>query len=261
MRIIITEEQKKKLFIPRDIDSRYEQWNKEQPIRDGKPINQYDSKGNKQGVWEYYRDNGKLASKGNYIDGVEQGYWEYYNENGGISGKGNLINGSWNGVWEFYLIDGRLRSKGEYKNGAPNGSWESYGVNGDIVGKYVYKNGNLVKNLPINESEQPKKKKLFTPKGLSNDENNRFLKLNKNQPVKIIDGKEIRINQYDSEGNKQGYWEKYYNDGNLSSRGVYVNNRREGYWEEYGPKGQFLSRNEWNNGEMTFRSLPKPKTN
>jgi hypothetical protein len=58
MRIIITEEQKKKLFIPRKLDgedSRWERWNKEQPTitLDSKifKLNQYDPIGNQIGLW------------------------------------------------------------------------------------------------------------------------------------------------------------------------------------------------------------------
>ena len=55
MRIIITEEQKKKLFIPRNIDKRYSDWNKEQPditIDDHLfKLNQYDLNGNQIGLW------------------------------------------------------------------------------------------------------------------------------------------------------------------------------------------------------------------
>jgi hypothetical protein len=55
MRIIITEEQSKKLFIPRNIDKRYSDWNKTQPdiTINGHlyKFNQYDLNGNKIGLW------------------------------------------------------------------------------------------------------------------------------------------------------------------------------------------------------------------
>ena len=78
MKIIITEEQKKKLFIPRDLsgeNSRWNIWNKEQPIKDGIRINQYTHDGIKTGYWEYYYLKGQLDSKGNYINGKKDGYW------------------------------------------------------------------------------------------------------------------------------------------------------------------------------------------
>jgi hypothetical protein len=55
MRIIITEEQKNNLFKPRNLDSRYDVWNKQQPeiTIDGHNflLNQYDSEGSEIGVW------------------------------------------------------------------------------------------------------------------------------------------------------------------------------------------------------------------
>jgi hypothetical protein len=85
MRIIITEEQKKKLFIPRKIEgegSRWEQWNKEQPIVDGIRVNQYDSDGREQGIWVFYWDNGIIKLKGSYKNGLKHGIWQYYFSNG-----------------------------------------------------------------------------------------------------------------------------------------------------------------------------------
>ena len=55
MRIIITEEQSKKLFIPRNIDKRYSDWNKSQSdiTINGQilKLNRYDLDGNKIGLW------------------------------------------------------------------------------------------------------------------------------------------------------------------------------------------------------------------
>ena len=58
MKIIITEEQKKKLFIPRKLsgeDNRYSEWNKNQkPITINShtfKLNQYDQNGNQIGLW------------------------------------------------------------------------------------------------------------------------------------------------------------------------------------------------------------------
>ena len=57
MKIIITEDQKKNLFKVRNLD-RWDKWNSEQPEIniDGQiiKINQYDSEGNKTGVWVEY---------------------------------------------------------------------------------------------------------------------------------------------------------------------------------------------------------------
>jgi hypothetical protein len=130
MKIIITEEQNKKLFIPRKLssnDSRYSEWNNSQPMVDGVRINQYDYEGNKEGYWEEYRSNGNLWVKGSYVNGKEDGYWEVYYDNG------------------------RLMSKGNYKDGDREGYWEYYYDNGNFYFTGNYKNGNLVEDLPLTE--------------------------------------------------------------------------------------------------------------
>jgi antitoxin component YwqK of YwqJK toxin-antitoxin module len=83
--IVEDEEQKKKLFIPRRLsgeNSRFIQWNNDQPIKDGERINQYTHDGKKEGYWESYYSNGQLDSKGSYINGESDGNWEKYFDNG-----------------------------------------------------------------------------------------------------------------------------------------------------------------------------------
>ena len=214
MKIIITEEQKKKLFIPRKLSgegSRWEQWNKEQPIINGERINQYDPEGNKQGYWEYYHPNGKLLSKGNYINNKKEGNWESYWNNGDLGSKGSFINGYQDGVWEWYYS------------------------NGNLMSKELYDDGKFVKYIsPLTES-----KKLFIPRKLS-DNDSRYSDWNNSQPIK--DGK--RINQYDGEGRKQGYWEHNANDDEYKRSGSYINDKKEGVWEWF-----------WDNDQLWHKGL------
>jgi antitoxin component YwqK of YwqJK toxin-antitoxin module len=271
MKIIITEEQKKKLFIPRKLsgeDSRWFDWNKEQPIVDGLRINQYNiNTGNKEGIWEAYHFNGKLWSKGSYKNGKEEGYWEYYHDNGKLWSKGSYKNGEKDGIWEEYWSNGQLDYKGSfknnlrdgyweeywsngqlwfkgsYKNGEKDGIWERYFGNGQLDYKGSYKNGKLIKKLTENINED--KKKLFIPRKLSG-EDSRWAQWNKDQP--IVDG--LRINQYDiNTGKKQGIWEEYHYNGQLWFKGSYKNNLRDGYWEEYWSNGQLWFKGSYKNGE------------
>ena len=222
MRIIITEEQKNKLFIPRKLSgegSRWSDWNNQQPIVDGIRINQYDPEGNKTGYWETYYNNGKIHSKGNYINGKREGIWECYWSDDKLWFKGNYINDKREGYWVFYF---------------PNGSLSS---------KTLYKDDETIKELPITESED--KKKLFIPRKLSG-EGSRWSDWNKEQPIK--DGK--RINQYDLEGREQGYWEYYYDNGNIMEKGSYKNGKEDGLWKQYFfSNGQLSSKGGFKNGD------------
>lgn len=122
MKIIITEEQKKKLFIPRRLsgeNSRWNQWNKEQPVKDGIRINQYTDDGIKTGYWEYNIVIGdgirhKITSKGSYVDGLKEGIWEEYYDNGNLRSKGLYTKGKQNGVWVWYKKNGDLFFKTKY---------------------------------------------------------------------------------------------------------------------------------------------------
>jgi antitoxin component YwqK of YwqJK toxin-antitoxin module len=222
MKIIITEEQKKKLFIPRRLsgeNSRFIQWNKEQPIVDGVQINQYTHDGKKTGIWETYYRNGQLNYRGSFKDGEQDGIWEYY-------------------------YKGQLLYKGSFNNGKKDGIWEKYWDNGQLMSKQLYKDDELIEELPLTESEQSKKGKLFIPRRLSG-ENSRFIQWNKEQP--IVDG--VQINQFTHDGKKDGIWERYYFNGQLQSRGSYENDIKEGYWESYWSNGQLWSKGTYKNGK------------
>ncbi len=39
------------------------------------------------------------------------------------------------------------------------------------------------------------------------------------------------MNEYNDKGLKEGYWERYYSNGNLNYRGNYINDTKNGYWE------------------------------
>ena len=48
----------------------------------------------------------------------------------------------------------------------------------------------------------------------------------------------ISKNRINRRGNRVGIWEHYYSDGNVHSKGIYVNGDREGIWEFYKESGE-----------------------
>ena len=94
------------------------------------------------------------------------------------------------------------------------------------------------------------KKKLFIPRKLSG-EGSRWEQWNNMQP--IVDGK--RINQYDMEGIKQGYWEEYYYNDQLWYKGSYVNGDMDGMWSEYRDDGKLLLKTLFRNGTFV-KNIP-----
>jgi antitoxin component YwqK of YwqJK toxin-antitoxin module len=80
-------------------------------------VGQFDENNLKTGYWEVYWRNGKLYSKGNYLNGSLDGYWEAYRRNENLMWKGNFKDGIKEGYWEYYCYNGDLIYKGDYKIG------------------------------------------------------------------------------------------------------------------------------------------------
>lgn len=50
-----------------------------------------------------------------------------------------------------------------------------------------------------------------------------------------------KINQFNAEGLRDGWWEHHYNNGQLAAKGNYINGIRDGWWEGW-----------WYNGKMAY---------
>ena len=61
--------------------------------------------------------------------------------------------------------------------------------------------------------------------------------------------KENLINLYNDKGEKHGYWEDYYDNGQLAYKGNFVNGNRHGYWESYYADGQLSYKGNYVNGK------------
>ena len=90
--------------------------------------------GEKEGVWEFYHDNGQLREKRTYKIGFELTSL-YYDESGQLR----------NGVVESYYQNGQLQEKRTYKDGKKVGVWEYYEQNGELSSKTTYKDSKKIK--------------------------------------------------------------------------------------------------------------------
>lgn len=45
-------------------------------------------------------------------------------------------------------------------------------------------------------------------------------------------------NQCNEQGNPEGLWERYFSNGQLDYRGLYINGKKDGLWERYYKNGQ-----------------------
>ena len=58
------------------------------------------------------------------------------------------------------------------------------------------------------------------------------------------------MNQYNEKGEPDGYWERYFINEKLSTKGTYINGKRHGYWEYYFRNGKFHWRGSFNNDQL-----------
>lgn len=106
----------------------------------------------------------------------------------------------------------------------------------------VYSFGKKLKPIVVEN------KNLFKPRNLGP----RYSKWNEEQA--IVDG--IRINQYDSEGRKEGYWEENWpNTNKLNCKGKYVDNIKEGDWIFFHSDGSVWYEEEFKNGETGNKTI------
>jgi antitoxin component YwqK of YwqJK toxin-antitoxin module len=71
-------------------------------------VGEFDENNLRNGYWEEYWDNGKILSKGTYLNGLRHGYWEFYYDNEILESEGNFIKGDRYGYWKFYDYYGKV---------------------------------------------------------------------------------------------------------------------------------------------------------
>ena len=188
-------------------------------------INQFDLKGNRNGVWKKYYSNNNIRYQGEFKAGKEIGVFKYYsvsssehpiaikkfNESnniasvtfytvkGVVESKGEMDGKKRIGKWLYYHPDGKtIMIEENYLNGVLDGEFKSYYKTGVITEILHYKNGKLHGNS-----------KRFADNGVLLDD------LNYNN------------------GKLEGL-AKYYNiNGELIYTGNYENDEKVGEWEYF----------------------------
>ena len=67
---------------------------------------------------------GKIASKGNYLDGKQIGKWQFFQISGRIWREGEIKNNKQHGHWTSYFNNGNIETTGYYINGTDTGYFD-----------------------------------------------------------------------------------------------------------------------------------------
>ena len=192
------------------------------------------------GYNKFYYKNGVLSSEGNMINGKPEGYWKTYYENGNLKTEGGRKNFQLDSVWKFYSEENILTDVIYYKKGKKNGVHEIYRDGSKISSEsfveniksgeayYYYDSGETHKVIPfLNGNENGL--------GVEYSRDGRIITL-----LTYKDGflrKSIKLNRKDKLGRKQGLWQEYFDNGNLSSEGNYLDDLKSGLFKTYDEKG------------------------
>ena len=65
--------------------------------------------------------------------------------------------------------------------------------------------------------------------------------------IKQINSNIKFVGEFDNNNQRTGYWEEYWDNGNLRYNGNYINGLKDGYWEDYWVNGNLYSKEHYYN--------------
>lgn len=104
---------------------------------------EYDSNGNKSGIWSEYYANGRLKQRGRFDKNSRTGEWLQYYGSGKLQSTCNFQNDRLHGEIIVYHLNGAIQSKGFYVNNQKDGYWTDYHISGNVEKQEIFANGKL----------------------------------------------------------------------------------------------------------------------
>lgn len=144
-------------------------------------------------------------------EGKVDGEFEHYYKNGQLKEGGFFKNGKKEGNWKTYYENGIVSSTGPYLNGLEEGDWVYYFEDGKVKLKGSYLLGS-----------KDKVWENYYETGILFD-----------RITYIVTNKGIRGNSW-----KNGFYEEFYPNGKIRTKGNYEIDRQIGEWIRYDEEGQ-----------------------
>jgi antitoxin component YwqK of YwqJK toxin-antitoxin module len=93
---------------------------------------------------EYY-SNGDVSMKGQKNSkGQREGIWEYFWKNGNIEIRTSYVEGKMDGIAECFYAAGNIKWRTSYKEGKEDGIEESFDKQGNIIRTRHWKDGEII---------------------------------------------------------------------------------------------------------------------
>lgn len=216
----------------------------------------YNSSGKREGVWKFYAESGVISDIENYKNGNIEGIVESYFKNGGIEAQKNYVNSILEGVQTTYYPTGAKKGSYEYKNNQQEGKEISYYQNGQLQyellmtggkaqGPYIqyYNSGHVKEKATFKDNLYIGRYQSFynfPENTLSID-----VTYEKGKPVGAYkayfrNGKTSSEGQYNKDGQKDGLWKKYNDEGNLVEEEEFSDGKSSGSTKYYSDNGKLV---------------------
>ena len=215
---------------------------------------------------EFYYPDGKVSSRGLFVNGQPDGFWEGFYPDGTLKSAGWRRAGKLDSVWRFFDPTGKRESEINYLLGLKNGYYHTYKteVVKDSSVNYLY-----AKELYVNDSKEGISYYYRLPGYLS--ESARFEHNKRNGTTFYFDSLGVTVaysvfkdgimlshqivNKRDSLGNKVGIWKEFHTNGELKSEQVFQSGHLSGYAKEFDRRGQLISAKLFQNDSLIADSL------
>jgi len=198
-------------------------------------------KGERDGFWKEYYDNGILRAEGKYNKDIKNGEWKYYHKNGMTDQVGSYRNDKPVGEWFWYYPGGELLREEAYYNGLPDGIMTEYDELGNIITKGEFlegkEEGDWYFRIGDNETEGDYAQGMRNGMWKYYDVPEGYGKQN----VLRFEGRFIEDNPHDKHT-----W--YWDNGNRKEEGEYIMGRKEGEWVYYNYDGTIFVIVSYKNG-------------
>jgi antitoxin component YwqK of YwqJK toxin-antitoxin module len=217
----------------------------------------------KQGLTSYYYPEGEIKKTVIYVDGLEEGIAKEYAEDGRITQlitykKGFIANrerinrydsqNKKHGNWKYFFDNDNLKIECIYKHGLKNGYYKEYDIEGNLIHAFKYIEGEkqefvaeLTKLDVKTEYYSDGRVKIKAtykddkPEGVWR-ENTEDGEIERSYIYKngIIVGEGVITEQ----GERDGNWKEYFEDGILKGEGAYDHDLKVGPWTYYHRNGK-----------------------
>jgi len=232
----------------------------------------------REGTAFHYYPDGKLRQTINYKNGKRQNFSMIYDENGTVIlleeyRNDQLIQreyinrrnqkGEKHGTWKSFYPDGKLKEEEYYKNGVLDGISRLLSEKGNVISERNTRDGIVIEEGPRMMAEPVELTTYYEDeitikrKGTYLDSipiGDHYFYNSSGIPEKFIRYSEKGTGVRTSEGpvderrRRTGEWRNYFETGELSARGHYLNNAPIGEWTFFFKDGQKQQTGNFNNG-------------